>query len=153
MIVEQSVIINIPPGEIFTFVSDFENLTSWSSSVISARKIASEDMLVGTMVQCTIRILGKWLDTTYEIVECVPGRYLTIKSITSIAPTLISYRFVLMEGGRTNVFVEESIQFVSGSLGFAESVIKNVINRQLAIDLLTLKDLMEVKDSICTTTG
>lgn len=147
MKVEQSVIINIPAGEIFTYVSDLENLTNWSVTVISARKIASDDMLLGTTFHCTIRILGKWLDNTYEIIESVPGRYLTIKSITSVAPTLISYQFVPVEGGGTNVCVEESIQFISGSLGFTESVITNVINRQLAIDLLTLKDLLEAKDS------
>ena len=81
MKVEQSVFINLPAEEIFTYISNLENLADWSSVVISARKSSSEEMLVGTRVRCTIRILGRWFDTSYEIVECVPGRYLTVKSI------------------------------------------------------------------------
>ncbi len=149
MKVEQSVFINPPPEEIFAYVSNFENLADWSSVVISARKISSEEMLVGTTIRCTIRILGRWLDITYEIVECVPNCYLTLKSITGVAPSLISFRFEPVEGGGTNVSVEEIIHSTGGFLGFAETVITSVVRRQLAYDLLTLKDLLESTTSIC----
>ena len=153
MKVEQSVIINLPTQEIFAYMSNLENLADWSSVVISARKVSSEEMLVGTRVRCTIRILGRWFDTSYEIVECVPGRYLTVKSITSVAPTLTCYRFEPVEGGGTNVSVEEIIHFTGGFLGFTETVITRVINRQVANDLLTLKDLLEATASICGSAG
>ena len=71
MKVEQSVIINLPTDEIFAYVSNLENLADWSGVVISARKISSEETLVGTTVRCTIRVLGRWFDNTFEIVECV----------------------------------------------------------------------------------
>jgi len=153
MKVEHSVFINLPTEEIFAYISNLENLADWSGAVISARKISSEEMLVGTRVRCTIRILGRWFDTSYEIVECVPGRYLTVKSITSVAPTLTCYRFEPVEGGGTNVSVEEIIHFTGGFLGFTETVITRVINRQVANDLQTLKDLLEATASICNNTG
>ncbi len=153
MKVELSVIINLTTDEIFAYVSNLENLADWSGVVISARKVSSEEMLVGTRVRCTIRILGRWFDTSYEIVECVPGRYLTVKSITSVAPTLTCYRFEPVKGGGTNVSVEEIIHFTGGFLGFTETVITRAINRQVANDLLTLKDLLESTASICGSTG
>ena len=153
MKVEQSVIINLPPEEIFAYMSSLENLPDWSSVVIFARKISSEEMLIGTTVRCTIRILGRWLDTTFEIVECVPNRYLTFKSITGIAPSLICYRFEPVEGGGTNVSLEEIIYFLGGFLGFAEPVVISVIRRQIAHDLLTLKDLLEAAASIRSSAG
>jgi uncharacterized membrane protein len=153
MKVEQSVIINLPPEEIFAYLSNLENLADWSSVVIFARKISSEDMLIGTTVRCTFRILGRWLDTTFEIVECVPNRYLTIKSITGVAPSLICYRFEPVEGGGTNVSLEEIIYFLGGVLGFAEPVVTSIIRRQLAHDLLTLKDLLEAAASNCSSAG
>ena len=153
MKVEHSVFINLPAEEIFAYISNLENLADWSGAVISARKISSEEMLVGTRVRCTIRILGRWFDTIYEIVECVPGRYLSFKSITSVAPSLICYRFEPVEGCGTNVFVEEIIHFTGGFLGFAETVITRVINRQIANDLLTLKDILESTASICSNRG
>ena len=143
MNVEHSVFINLPAGEIFAYMSNLENLADWSGVVISARKISSEDKLVGTTVRCSIRILGRWFDTTYEIVECLPCRYLTYKSISSIAPSLICYQFEPVEGIGTNVIVEENINFPGGFLGFAEPVVKGVICRQVANDLQTLKDLLE----------
>jgi len=153
MKVEHSVFINLPAEEIFAYISNLENLADWSGVVISARKVSSEEMLVGTRVRCTIRILGRWFDTSYEIVECVPGRYLTVKSITSVAPTLTCYRFEPVKGGGTNVSVEEIIHFTGGFLGFTETVITRAINRQVANDLLTLKDLLESTASICGSTG
>ena len=153
MKVEQSVIINLPTDEIFAYVSNLENLADWSGVVISARKISSEETLVGTTVRCTIRVLGRWFDNTFEIVECVSSRYLTIKSITGVAPILICYRFEPAEGGGTNVSVEEFIHFTGGFLGFAETVITRVINRQIANDLLTLKDILESTASICSNRG
>jgi uncharacterized membrane protein len=153
MKVEQSVIINLPPEEIFAYMSNLEYLPDWSSVVIFARKISSEEMLIGTTVRCTIRILGRWLDTTFEIVECVPNRYLTFKSITGIAPSLICYRFEPVEGGGTNVSLEEIIYFLGGFLGFAEPVVISVIRRQIAHDLLTLKDLLEAAASIRSSAG
>jgi uncharacterized membrane protein len=153
MKVEQAVSINLPVEEIFAYLSNLENLSDWSGVVISARKISSEAMLVGTTVRCTIRVLGRWFESTYEIVECVPGRYLTMKSITSVAPTLTCYHFELLEGGGTMVSAEVIIHFTGGFLGFAEPVIKGVIRRQIANDLLTLKDLLETTTSICSNAG
>ena len=153
MKVEHSVFINLPAEEIFAYMSNLENLADWSSIVISARKISSEEMLVGTTVRCIIRILGRWLDITYEIVEFVPNHYLTFKSITGVAPSLTCYRFEQLEDGGTNVSVEEFIHFTGGFLGFAETVVISVIRRQLAYDLLTLKDLLEATASICNSSG
>jgi hypothetical protein len=93
------------------------------------------------------------LDTTFEIVECVPNRYLTIKSITGVAPSLISYRFEPVEGGGTHVSLEEIIYFLGGFLGFAEPVVISLIRRQIAHDLLTLKDILESAASIRSSAG
>ena len=153
MKVEHAVSINLPVEEIFAYMSNLENLADWSSVVISARKISSDAKLGGTTVRCTIRILGRWFDTTYEIVECVPNRYLTFKSITGVAPSLICFQFEPVEGLGTNVIVEEIINFTGGFLGFAETLITRVISRQVANDLLTLKDLLETTTSICSNAG
>jgi uncharacterized membrane protein len=153
MKVEQSVIIKLAPEEIFAYMSNLENMADWSSVVIAARKISSEEMLIGTTVRCTIRILGRWFDTTFEIVECVPNRYLTIKSITGVAPSLICYRYEPVERGTTKVSLEQIIHFTGGFLGFTEKVVTSVIRRQLAYDLLTLKDILEATSSIRSSAG
>ena len=142
---KQGIIINLPIEEIFAYLNDLENLADWSSVVISARKIPQESMHVGTTVRCTIRFLGRWFDISFEIVECKPSRYLTIKSISGIAPCLICYQLEQVEGGRTNVTTEQVIYSTGGFLGLAEPVVTSMIRRQLEHDLLTLKDILEAK--------
>jgi uncharacterized membrane protein len=153
MNIAETIFINLPQEEIFTYICNLENLADWSGAIISARKISSEDMLVGTTVRFTIRILGRWFDTTYEIVECVPNHYFTIKSISSIAPSLVRYQFEPVEKHGTKVTVEENITFPGGFLGFAEPVIKGAIRRQIVNDLQTLKELLETTDSLYSNTG
>jgi uncharacterized membrane protein len=153
MKLEHSVIINLPPEEIFAYMSDLENLVDWSSVVISARKISPGAIHVGATVRGTFRFLGRWLDVSFEIVECKPSRYLTIKSISGIAPCLFYYRFDSVEGGGTAVSQEIIIHLTGGFLGLPEPVVTSVIHRQIEYDLLTLKDLLEAGALICRSAG
>ena len=146
MKVEHSVFINRPVEEIFAYMSNLENLADWSGFVISARKISSGETLVGTTVQCTVRILGRGFDTAYEIVECKPNRYFSYKSIMGFASSFTYIRFEPLDSG-TNVLVEIMLHFVAGYLGFDETLVANAISRQIASDLQTLKDLLEITAS------
>lgn len=143
--VEHSVVINLPPEEIFAYISDLENLVDWSAVVIAARKISPEATHVGATVRGTIRFLGRWSDISFEIVECKASRYLTIKSIAGVVPCLFCYRFEPVEGGGTNVFLEAVIHLTEGVLGLTEPVITGVIHRQIEHDQLTLKDMLEAR--------
>jgi hypothetical protein len=140
--IKQSVVINLAAEEIFDYMSDLENQVDWSSAVIMVRNISPGVLHVGARVRSTIRFLGRWLDMTFEVVECEPGRSLTIKSIAGISPCLFCYQFDPVEDGGTTVSQEAVIQ-LTGILGLEEPVVTRVISRQMEHDLLTLKDLLE----------
>ena len=150
MKVEHAVFVNLPVEKTFAYMSNLENLADWSGFVVSARKSSSEEMLIGATVRCTVSILGRLFETTYEIVECVNDRHLLFKSIVGIAPSLTYYRFETLEGGGTNVSMEVNIHFTGGYLEFDETMITNLISNQIANDLQTLKDLLEITASHCT---
>ncbi len=139
----QTVVINLPAEDIFAYVSDFGNLVDWSATTIAARKISPGEMQVGATVRSTHRFLGRWMDITFEIVEYEPGRCLTIKSLSGVTPCLFSCQFEPLEVGATNLSLETIIHLAGGILGLTETVIANVVRRQLAHDLLTLKDVLE----------
>lgn len=141
--VRQSIRINRPPEEIFTYVSDLENLADWCNVIISARNISSGAIQVGTRVRSTVRFLGRWSETTFEIVECKPGRYLTIKSISGIAPCLFYYRFDPLEDGGTVVSQDAMVHLTEGSFEHPEPVVTNAVRRQIEYDLRTLRDMLE----------
>jgi uncharacterized membrane protein len=153
MKVKHSVFINLPAEEIFAYLSDLENLVDWSSVTIAVRKSSLRAIGVGATVRSTIRLLGRWLDITLEVVECEPGRYLTIKSISGVAPCLFYYQFEPVEGGGTAVSQEAVINLTGGFLGQAESVVTSVVRRQLEYDLLTLKDMLEASVATSRSAG
>jgi len=153
MDVEQSIVINLPAEKISAYVTDVDNLVEWSGAVIAVRKTSTGAMHVGETFRSTIRFLGRWRDVIFEVVEFEPGDSLTLKSISGAAPCLFCYRFMPVESGETNVSLEAVIHVASGILGLAEPVLARAIRRQLDHDLLTLKDLLEARSSICSSTG
>jgi uncharacterized membrane protein len=145
---KQRVFIDLPTEEIFAYLSDLDNLMDWSSVVITARKNSSRAACVGASAQSTIRFLGRWLNITFEIVECEPGRCLTIKSVSGGLPCLFCYQFEAVEGGGTATSQESSIHYIEGVIDMAEPVVRSAILRQLEYDLLTLKDILEARTSV-----
>jgi hypothetical protein len=149
MNVKQNVFINLPAEDIFAYVSDFENLVDWSSVMIAARKISPGAIEVGATIRGTVRFLGKWLDITFEIVEYEPGRYLTIKSTSGIAPFLFCYQFEPTEDGGTSISQKAVIHLTEEVMELKASVITSAVRRQIEYDLVTLKDLLEASTSKC----
>ncbi|HAE84010.1 MAG TPA: hypothetical protein DDW33_05195 [Ktedonobacter sp.] len=141
--VKQNIFINVPAKEIFAYISNFENMVDWSSTIITVRKISSGAVEMGATVRSTIRFLGKWLDITFEIVEYEPGRYLTIKSVSGIAPFLFCYQFEPVEDGGTTISQKAVIHLPEGILEMKAPVITSAVRRQIEYDLQTLKDMLE----------
>jgi uncharacterized membrane protein len=145
MKIRHSVVINVSAEEIFAYVSDIENLVDWSGSIIAIRKISPGELQVGATVRTTIRLLGRWMDVMFEIIEHEPGRYLTLKSLSGCPPCLFSYQFEPHDDGSTTVSLETVIDLTDNALELDESVVTNAIQRQIEHDLLTLKDLLEAR--------
>ncbi|HLI05924.1 MAG TPA: SRPBCC family protein [Ktedonobacteraceae bacterium] len=147
--VKQTVFIDLPVEAVFAYISDLENLSDWSGVVISARIISPGEMQPGTRVRNTIRFLNRWSDMIFEVIEYESNRVLTLKSINGIARCTIFYQLEPGEGGGTTVFQEAVVHYVEGTVEVAGSVAYNAIRRQFKYDLLTLKDILEAKASMC----
>ena len=152
MKVNHSVTINLPLEDTFAYVANFENLTHWSGVVIAVRKNSPGAIRVGTTLRSTIRLLGRWMDMVFEVIEFEPGRYLTVKSISGGTPCLFCYQFDPAEDSTTFLSVEAMIHF-TGIVGLAEPVVTRVIRRQLEHDLLTLKDILEAGVPVSRSAG
>ena len=143
MKVVQNVVIDLPVRAIFDYVAEFENLADWSGAVIAVRKSPSGATHVGTTIRITLRFLGRWVESTYEVVEYESGHHVTLKSIVGIAPCVFSYLFEPLEDGRTSLFFEAVIQVKGAPLGLTERMTASATRRQIEHDLLTLKEILE----------
>ena len=143
--IAHSVVINLPARDIFVYVAEFENAAEWSSWVITIRNLSAGTMQVGATLRATSRFLGRWLESTYEVVEYEPAHHITFKSLAGVAPWVCCYLFEALEEGKTRVVQETLIQLKGGLLGLPAVAAANTIRRQLEHDLLTLKDILEAR--------
>lgn len=148
MKIELCLVINLPAEKIFDYMVDAENLVEWSNVVVAIRKTTPGIISVGTTWRYTTRFLGRWLETTYELVEHEPSNFFTLKSISGLSPAIFSYRLEAIERGRTNISVEAVIQHIEEFLGLEKSVVVSAVRRQMEGDLLTLRDILEARTSI-----
>jgi hypothetical protein len=146
---EQSLEINLSAEEVFDYIGDPGNMVEWACGMIAMRKVSAGELGVGTLLQSTVRFLGRWWDMTFEIIEYESDRCLTLKSIMGISPCLFCYRLVQDEHGSTVISREAVIQFMEGIIDLNESVIIKAVRRQLEYDLLTLKDILEARAFPC----
>jgi hypothetical protein len=125
-------------------MTDGEHMVDWSSVVLAVRTAPSGPIQGGSRLRITTRFLGRWMETTYEVVECQSASHLTFESTTGIIPCVFSYQFDATEAG-TIVSLEAmmSLYLQGGMLGLTEAVVENIVKRQIQHDLLTLKDVLE----------
>jgi uncharacterized membrane protein len=143
---KQNVIIHRPAEDIFTYMTGGEHLVDWSSVVLAVRTTPSGPMQGGSRLRITSQFLGRWMETTYEVIECQPHSHLTLKCTTGIVPCVFSYQFDATGGG-TIVSLEAmmSLSLQAGMLGLPEAVVETIVKRQIQHDLLTLKDVLETR--------
>ena len=143
---KQSVFIHRPAADIFTYLTESEHLVDWCSVVIAVRTDPCGPIQGGSRLRITSQFLGRWMETTYEVIECQPHSHLTFKGTTGIDPCVFSFQFDATEGG-TTVSLEAilSLHLQAGVLGLPEAVLENIVKRQIQHDLLALKDVLEAR--------
>jgi len=121
-------------------------MVDWSSVVLAVRTTPSGPIQGGSRLRITSQFLGRWMETSYEVIECQPHSHLTLKCTTGIVPCVFSYQFDATEAG-TIVSLEAmmSLHLQGGMLGLPEAGVENIVTRQLQHDLLTLKDVLEAR--------
>jgi uncharacterized membrane protein len=122
--VELSIVVHRSVEDVFTYVSNLENLVDWATVVIAIKYITPRPLQSGTVVRCTNRLLGRWTEAIFQVIEWQPNSLLTLKSILAATPNAYSYRFTPLEDGSTRFTMEVAVQQnLRGNFQeFAESV-------------------------------
>jgi len=89
---QQSVVIDRPPAEVFTFVSDLENDPPWSGAA-ELRRTSPGPLGVGTTFRQRDRILGRPMELSLEVVGYQPNHQIALRA-TSRLLSLVGARTV-----------------------------------------------------------
>ena len=138
-----STAIKRPVEDVFSVLSDPANDPTWSSAVVEAEQTSPGPIGVGTTARFVSKLLGRRIETDWEITEFEPNHRFVALSKSRPFPLQVSMNFESAEGG-TRV----SVTYEAEPGGFLKLTVPLFVimgKRQLQSALDNLKGLMEAK--------
>jgi ligand-binding SRPBCC domain-containing protein len=145
MHVEESVVINRPPEEVFDYVANRENLPEWSGPIQEVRKETQGSLVEeGARFTTVAKFLGRNFETPFEVTVHDPPRRHTDTSRGGPFPQEYTHIFEEVEVGRTRL-TEVTDGEPGGFFRLVGPLLEMAVRRQFRADLETLKDLLEAQ--------
>jgi uncharacterized membrane protein len=139
---EESVEIDRPPEEVFSYVSNPENLPEWSNLVLEVRKDTEGQLQEGDRFSVTAKFLGRRFETPFEVSAHEPPRRHSDRSMGGPFEQEYIYTFEETAGGKTRLtHVVEAEP--GGFFRLVGPLLERAGSRQFRADLQILKDLLE----------
>jgi len=139
--VEISLHINRPVAEVFKYLNDPTKMPEWNSTIEKA--IPSETPVkVGTRIRSRLRMLGRKIEGTYEVVELEPNKRVVTKSQEPF-PWKAIITFQAENGGTRLVSAAEAE--LGGFFKLSEPIFARIMKKQLQAQYETAKELLEAQ--------
>jgi len=139
---EESVEINRPVEEVFSYVTTVENQPEWATPPQEVRKDTPGPPKEGDTFTYVAKFLGRRFETPFQITSIEPNRQFSYHATGGPLPDQ-RWTFACEEvsgGTRLTAVVEGE---PGGFFRLAEPLIQRAVNRQFRADLGTLKDMLE----------
>lgn len=135
-----TVVIRRPPGEVFRFLAELENVPTWNYAITETRKTSQGPVGVGTTYR-QVRSLPSRSEEALEITEFEPDRRLAIRGGLGPLRGTMSYTLEPVDEGTrlTNAADLEG----RGVMKIAAPLAAGRIREAVATNLGVLKDLLE----------
>jgi uncharacterized membrane protein len=138
-----TVAIDRPLDEVFSYVTDFENVPKWNYAVQETRMISNGDQPKGRKYLQKREFLGREIEDTYEVVEFHPNKKVSIKSTSGPFPFEFRYTFV---GGSEKTEITNDIHLeTNGIFKFVDKRLQPRVKEAVAGNLKKLKQVLEEK--------
>jgi uncharacterized membrane protein len=140
--VEVSIQIQRAAGDIFAYISDFENNPQWQSGMVACRFTSEGPLRIGSSYVQEARFLGRTIESTFEVLEYEPGRM--VKAGTTGGSFPISFqRWVEPQADGSSLVSASITGDASGFFRLAEPLMRPMVQRQIEGDYANLKRIME----------
>ena len=144
MRIEEIVEIDRPPEEVFSYVTNPENLPEWSNLVLEVRRETEGRLQEGERFTTVAKFLGRRFETPFEVSDHEPHRRHSDRSRGG--PFEQEYTYALEEtgGGVTRLtYVAEGEP--GGFFRLVGPLLERAGRRQFRADLQSLKDMLEAQ--------
>ena len=133
--------IDRPSGEVFAFISDFENNPKWQSGQLEARFTSEGPMRVGSTYDQVAKFLGRRIKSSFEVLEYEPNRKVKAASTSGSFPITFTRTVESHNGGTEVTAIIEGD--ASGFFKLAEPLLARMVQRSVDSDYKNLKRVME----------
>jgi uncharacterized membrane protein len=148
--VEQSVEINRPIEEVFSYTSKAENFPEWGATVVEVRQEEEargrDSLREGVRFTLVQQALGRRFEAPFEVTDYEPNRRYAHRG-TEGHPVPVTMIFTCeplsSDGARFTPRIEVQ---PGGFFGLVGPVLERAIRRQMRTNLKTLKDLLEGRE-------
>lgn len=143
--VEEEIIIQRPPEDVFAFTTAPENDRLWSSTAVERRVESDGPIQVGTRIKAVDKFLGRRIESTFEVTEHEPNRRSAIKFVSGPVRAEGTYTFEPASGGTRFRWTLQAPPGLGGLyLGrVTDPLVTRIFRRRLQRDLRRLKEVME----------
>jgi uncharacterized membrane protein len=144
MRVEESIEINRPLEEVFTYVSDVTNFPQWTAHTLDVRTDTPGPPQQSHRFTLAIKSVGRRFETPYERTSYEPNRRYTDRAVGGPIPDQ-RWDYTFQEVPRGTRLTRAVEAEPGGLVKLLEPFIERTVQRQLRKDLQTLKDLLEAR--------
>src|SRR5215203_3191039 len=134
---ENTVYIDRPIGEVFAFLSDFENIPKWNYYVLEVRQRSESPIGVGT----TYHQVRKTDEQVFRITEFELNHMVVVKTLPQSSPSF-ERRFTLYEEGNTSR-IRDEWKLDTGRPAILERLALRRVKSATTENLAKLKKLLE----------
>ena len=140
--VEESIVINKPRLAVWEFITDPANVPVYSSNVVEYELVSGEKQEVGRICRWVVKVAGRRLEMTDEMVEVERGRGGKYVSKDATIPYTLS---VLCEdvGEGTKVTWHQEMESLKGFFKFADPIVLKLYARDVRSNLGKAKTILE----------
>jgi uncharacterized protein YndB with AHSA1/START domain len=144
MRIEEIVEIDRPPEEVFSYVTNPENLPEWSNLVLEVRRETEGDLRKGDRFTTAAKFLGRRFETPFEVSDHEPHRRHSDTSKGGPFEQVYTYSLEeIGQGGTRLTYVAEGEP--GGFFRLAQPLLERAGRRQFRADLQSLKDMLEAE--------
>jgi hypothetical protein len=140
---EMSTMIYRPVSQVFDFMSTPENDFQWQYGTLASARISEGLSKVGTSFRSIGHLLGRRVQSTFEVTEYEPNRKYGFKSLSGPLRSHTSYTFEV-DKGVTQIGISTQVNAIN-FFQVNQGVLEKGMKKQLKENLAMLKDLLEAQ--------
>jgi uncharacterized membrane protein len=143
-VIDETVVIARPAGEVFDFLMLAKNQPRWDSSMLECVQVDSGAVTVGTRYRGASTVLGRRIEWTTEVVEFVPGVRAASRSVEGPLTFTVSYEVSASPAGTVLRYRLAAESGLGGAFGQAiEPIVQRAQTKVVRANLGKLVSLLE----------